>query len=322
VAARRVLITGATGFVGANVARRMLARGHEVHALARRGRPSWRIDEIAGALAVHDGDLCDPASASAAIAAARPHWVLHLAAYGAYPSQTDVARCVRTNVEGAIRLMEACADHGVERFVNAGTSSEYGRKDHAPSEDELPEPDGPYAVTKLAATAYAAQLGRAGRLHATTLRLYSAYGPYEEPTRLVPTVIVEGMAGRLPPLVAPDVARDYVYVDDVADAFEAALHADVPGGRVYNVGTGVQTPLREVAALSRARFAIAEEPRWGTLAPRTWDTTTWIANPARAATELGWRASTTFVDGFARTAAWLSAPERRSFYQQTRTPPD
>ena len=321
--ARRVLITGTTGFVGAVVARRMIERGHEVHALVRAAHRSWRVDELGDALAMHVADLLRPPQLDALFAAVRPHWVLHLAAYGAYSSQADAARCVRTNVEGSVNLIDAAARHGVERFVHTGSSSEYGFKDHAPDEDEPLEPNSLYAVTKAAATAYARYAGRAGRVHTTTLRLYSVYGPYEEPTRLVPTVILRGLAGRYPPLADPDVARDFVYVDDVASAYEAALAADLPAGAVYNVGTGTQTTLREVAAVSRARFGIAAEPEWGTLPPRTWDTTTWVANTARTRAELGWTPSTTFEDGFRRTAAWLSqSPERRSFYETARTPPE
>jgi dolichol-phosphate mannosyltransferase len=318
-----VLITGASGFVGMNLAARMVERGHAVHALVRAAYRPWRVRDLGPAVALHTVDLLDPAALDALFAAVRPHWVLHLAAYGAYASQTGVAACVRTNVEGTVNLIDAAARHGVERFVNTGSSSEYGFVDHAPGEDEAPHPNSLYAATKLAATAYAQHAGRSGAVHATTLRLYTVYGPYEEPTRLIPTVVAHGLAGRFPPLVSPSIARDFVYVDDVLAAYEAALSADVAPGSVYNVGSGTQTSLRTVVDVARSYFGIAGEPAWDTLAARTWDTTTWIAKTARARAELGWEATTTFEDGFARTAAWVSErPERRSFYQTASTPPE
>ena len=318
---RRVLITGATGFVGNNLARRMIERGHEVHCLVRPSHRTWRVHDLGGAVAIHAADLLDRAQLDALLGAVRPHWVLHLAAYGAYASQSDLSTCVRTNVEGSLNLIDAAAVHGVERFVNTGSSSEYGFKDHAPDEDEALEPNSLYAVTKAAATAYARQAARSGRLHATTLRLYSVYGPYEEPSRLIPTLIVRGLAGTLPPLAAPDTARDFVYVDDVLAAYEAALQADVPAGRVYNVGTGTQTTLQVLVGVARSYFGITAEPEWGTMAARTWDTTAWVANIARARAELGWAPSTPFEEGFRRTAAWLSESwERRSFYETARAP--
>ncbi len=308
--------------MGANVARRMLERGHQVHALLRPSHRAWRLRDIAHAIETHTGDVGDAVTLDAVFAAVRPHWVLHLAAYGAYSSQTDTARCVRTNVEGTVHMLDAAAAFGVERFVHAGTSSEYGYKDHPPAEDERAEPNSLYAVTKLAGTAYASHAARSRAVHATTLRLYSVYGPYEEPSRLIPTAIVCGLRGKLPPLAAPETARDFVYVDDVSDAFEAALCAGIPAGRVYNIGTGAQTSLREVAVVTRDYFGIADEPDWGTLAPRAWDTSVWIANPSRARAELGWSASTRFDDGFRRTAAWLASDaDRRALYQSDRTPP-
>jgi dolichol-phosphate mannosyltransferase len=319
---RRVLVTGATGFVGIAVARRLAERGHEVHAVVRPSSESWRMHDLRRHAIAHEADLLDPSAVEPLFARVRPEWVVHLAAYGAYPSQVDLERCVRTNVEASVRLIDAAAAHAVERFVNSGSSSEYGPKDHAPDEDEPLEPNGLYAVTKAAATAYARHAARTRGLHATTLRLYSVYGPYEEPTRLIPAVIARGLQGGYPPFVAPETARDFVYADDVAAAYEAALTAEIPAGAVYNVGSGVQTTVREVAAVSRAQFGIAADPEWGTMPPRTWDTTTWVANTARTRAELGWEAATAFEDGFRRTAAWLSeSAERRSFYETHRTPP-
>jgi len=319
---RRVLITGANGFVGANLARRMLERGHRVHCLLRPDRAGWRLRDIADALTVHAVDLTDAAALDAVVREVRPHWVLHLAAYGAYASQTDAARCVRTNVEGTVQLVDAAARSGVERLVHSGSSSEYGIVDHAPGEEEPLAPNSLYAVTKAAATAYVRHVARTGALHTTTLRLYSVYGPYEEPTRLIPTLIVRGLEGRYPPLVSPRTARDFVYVEDVSTAFEAALLAPTAAGGIYNVGSGVQTTLEKAVDVSRAAFAIAAEPRWSSMPARGWDTDTWVANTARTQAELGWHATTPFEAGFARTHRWLTASaDRLAFYQTERELP-
>jgi dolichol-phosphate mannosyltransferase len=315
---RRVLITGATGFVGANVARGMLAQGHEVHCLVRASHRPWRLGGL-DAAHVHVADMLDRAALDALLSRTRPDAILHLAAYGAYASQADVALCVRTNLEASVILMDAAAAHGVERFVNTGSSSEYGFADHAPDEDEPTEPNSLYAVTKAGATAYARYLANTGRLHTTTLRLYSVYGPYEEPTRLIPTLVLAGLQGTYPPLVSPSVARDFVYVDDVVGAYTAVLGTDLPAGRVYNVGTGVQTSLAAAVEVSRSLFGIAQAPDWGTMAERKWDTNTWVANISRIRRELAWSPETSFEEGFRRTAEWIAASdERRRYYETSR----
>ena len=130
-----------------------------------------------------------------------------------------------------------------------------------------------------------------------------AYGPWEEPTRLIPTLTTKGLAGELPDLVSPDVARDYVYVDDVVDACLATVSAG--DGEIYNLGTGVQTALSEVVEIARGVLGIEAEPRWGTMPERSWDTSVWVADAGRLETKLGWRAQVEFETGLRQTVEWL-----------------
>ena len=132
----RVLLTGGTGFVGANLTRRLLADGHEVHLLVRPGHAKWRLDEIRNDVRLHQQQLADAAATSTVVRLARPDWIFHLAAHGAYPSQGDVQEMVRTNVTGTVNLAQAALAAGVAAFVHTGSSSEYGFKDHAPSETD------------------------------------------------------------------------------------------------------------------------------------------------------------------------------------------
>lgn len=298
----RVAVTGGTGFVGANLVRRLLADGHEVHLLVRAGHHRWRLDDVAGDLHWREVDLGARAELADLLHVMAPDEVFHLAAHGAYSWQTDEAAIFAANVVATDNLVAACRRAGVASLVHTGSSSEYGAVDHAPTEDEAPNPNSYYALTKAWATLAVQHAGY------TSLRLYSVYGPWEDPRRLVATLVEHGLEGRLPPLADPATARDFVYVDDVVDALlAAAAQPSVAGGRAYNVGTGVQTTLRDAVALACATCAIAVEPAWSTLAARAWDTDVWVADPRRIAAELGWRATTTFADGFARTVEWQRA---------------
>ena len=315
---KRVLVTGATGFVGANLARRLVREGYEVNLLVRPGYTSWRLDEIRSDVRLCLVSLEDAEGVASAVAGIRPDWIFHLAAYGAYSSQKDIHQMVNTNVLGTINLLQACLHAGFEAFVNSGSSSEYGFKDHAPAENEWLEPNSHYAVTKASATQFCSHIARQNGVHVPTLRLYSVYGPYEEPTRLLPTLITFAMAGRLPPLVDGNVARDFVYVDDVIDAYlMAAQRNDVARGAIYNVGTGVQTSIREVVAIARQVMNITEEPEWGSMPDREWDTSVWVSNNAKLLGELGWKPQYTFEHGFRLMLDWLQQnPTLRQFYQR------
>jgi len=219
---RRVLLTGGTGFVGANLVRRLLADGHAVHLVVRPERSLWRLAGIRDDVKLHQASLEDRAAVERVVRRARPEWIFHLAAHGAYSWETDLDRILAVNLLGTVNLVRACLRPGFDAFVNAGSSSEYGFKKRAPTEREWVEPNSHYAIAKVAATHFCRFTARSERVSIATLRLYSVYGPWEEPGRLMPTLIVQGLAGRLPALVEPRIARDYVYVDDVCDAFVRA----------------------------------------------------------------------------------------------------
>jgi nucleoside-diphosphate-sugar epimerase len=309
----RALVTGAAGFIGANLARRLLRDGHETHLAVRKTSKRWRLEDVDAPL--HELDLGDAGAVQRVVTEARPEWVFHAAAHGGSAWQTDPHEIFRSNVEGTINLVRACAEAGVGAFVNTGTSSEYGFKDHAPSEDEPLEPNSDYAVAKAAATLYCGYAARELGLRAVTLRLYSAYGPWEEPRRLVPTLVLHALRGTLPPLVSPTVARDFVYVDDVLDAYLLAAERGA-GGAVYNVGTGTQTTIADAVEIVCNVLGVDAEPDWGSMPERSWDTNVWVADSSRIQRELGWRPRHAFEDGIRRTADWFrSLPQLAPVYR-------
>jgi UDP-glucose 4-epimerase len=279
--------------VGANLVRRLLGDDVPVVALVRPGSDAWRLAGLD--VEVVEADVREGVPGGFGV-------VYHLASHGAYSWQDDEATIQETNVRGAENALRAG-----ERVVVAGTSSEYGLKDHPPTEDELLQPNSPYAAAKAAATALA--LGRGG----VVLRLYSAYGPWEEPDRLVPTLLAKALGGELPPLVSPRVARDFVHVDDVCEAFVKAAR-DAPPGRVYNVGSGRQTTIAEIVDAVRALAGVEVEPRWGSMPDRRWDTETWVADASRITAELGWEPRIGLEDGLARTLEWLRSEAPRERY--------
>ena len=311
--ASRTLVTGAGGFVGANLVRRLAAAGHEVTAVVRPAGDLWRLAAPGGleGVEVRPLNLVDEAAVERAVSEIRPRWAFHLAAHGAYSWQTDAQQIFRTNLLGTVNLVEACRASGCEALVHAGSSSEYGLKDHPPDEEEPLEPNSEYAVAKAAATLYCRHAAREGSMRIVSLRLYSVYGPFEDPRRLVPTLAVRGLRGEWPPLVDAEVARDFVAVEDALEAFLLAATRPGPApGAVYNVGTGRQTSVREIVEVARRALEIEAQPYWGTAQRRRWDTTTWVASTERIRRELGWEPGIALDQGFRRMADWLrSTPE-------------
>lgn len=314
---KRVIITGATGFVGANLARRLLRDGHELHLLVRENYTPWRIESIRADVQIHEIDLSDADKLNGVVKQIQPDWIFHLAAYGAYSSQTNIHRMIETNITGTVNLVEACLKTGFEAFVNTGSSSEYGYKDHAPSEKEWLEPNSHYAVTKASATLFCRYMALSRNVRLVTLRLYSVYGPFEEPTRLIPTLIIHGLRGELPTLVNANVARDFVYVEDVNEAYlHAVSRIEQETGAVYNIGTARQTFMGDVVAMAQKKMKITAEPLWGSMQDRNWDTEVWVADNKTAQESLGWKPRYDFDRGFEETINWFIArPDMIQFYQ-------
>jgi UDP-glucose 4-epimerase len=314
---KRVVLTGGTGFVGANLVHRLVAGGHQTHLLVRPGFSPWRIESVLDRITLHEVDVADADRVKAALNTIEPAWIFHLAAHGAYSWETDAGQITRTNVLGTKNILAASLDVGVEMVVNTGSSSEYGRQDHAPSETEQGTPDTPYGIAKAAATAMCAYVATVHGARVCTLRLYSVYGPYEDPRRLLPSLIVHGRRGLFPPLVSAATARDFVFVEDVVDAYlAAAQQTSAASGAIYNVGTGVQTTIGEAVDVARRALRIPGEPQWGRMPPRVWDTDTWVADARKIRAELGWAPRVTFAEGFERMATWLDRhPELRDRYE-------
>jgi nucleoside-diphosphate-sugar epimerase len=313
----RALVTGGTGFLGANLSARLLADGHEVHVLARPGSDPWRLAALRPHLHLHEADVRDGAAVRGVCDFIRPTWVFHFAASGNSSWETDTRQIIDVTLVGAVNVFEAAVRVNCEAIVHAGSSSEYGFSDRPTAETDRLAPNSTYAVAKAAATLHGQQRARAHGDPIVTLRFYSVYGPWEEPARFLPALIARGLSGEWPPLVHAAVARDFVHVDDAVEAcVRAAQAAAAQRGEVFNVGTGVQTTAGDVVALAQRVLPLRGEPPWGAMPARAWDTATWLADVRSIAGALGWHSQVSFDAGFRRFVAWFrEEPARQEIYR-------
>ena len=313
-----ILVLGASGFVGANLMRRLLDVRDDVAGTGLTWS-TWRTDGIP-ADRLHDLDLLEPGHVRALLDRLRPAAIFDCTAYGAYSFQTDIDLIYRTNFLACAGLLEDLAQRSIKAYVHSGSSSEYGLNADKPDETVSLIPNSPYAVSKAAAGHLIAYYGKVRGVPCVNLRLYSVYGPYEDSSRLIPTLVERGLRGELPPFVAPDTVRDFVHVDDVCEAFVLAALRMSPEmhGESFNIGSGRETTIREVAELARETFGIEAKPAFGAMEQRAWDTADWSANAGKAARVLEWSARTTLAEGFRRTVDWWSEfLKERSFAELT-----
>ena len=302
----RYLVTGAAGFVGARLARTLQASGADVHGVVSPSSNTWRLDGEPAPVR-HVVDLRDRDAVRRLVADLRPTVIYSLAAHGAYPHQTDAARIFGSNVLGLTHLLEACESIDYRLLVHAGSSSEYGRKPVAMREDDELAPETLYGVSKVAQSLLCQRWARLKGRPITVVRLFSVYGPLEEPSRLVPRLLTAMLDARPIAMASPSTSRDFIHVDDVVAGMLKVERLAALSGAVLNLGTGIQTTLAEMVATLEAVAGAPLRAEWNTMPGRPWDTDTWVADISRLREALAWTPSLSVRDGLAQSIEWLRA---------------
>jgi nucleoside-diphosphate-sugar epimerase len=189
--------------------------------------------------------------------------------------------------------------------VNTGSSSEYGFKQFAMRETDIVEPVSYYAVTKCAQTLLCSHFAKQEKKPVVTLRPFSVYGPYEEPSRLIPTLIISLLKGKKMNLVSPLVARDYIYIEDMISAYLKIAQLIKYPGEYFNIGTGVQTTIRDLVNLSVKISGKDGNFAWGGMKDRKWDTNVWVADISKAKRLLNWNPKYTLESGIDKSTEWF-----------------
>ena len=301
-----ILVTGASGFIGANLFKLLASVRGDVYAVVMREK-NWRLADARDEQVIAV-DLNDAAATKNLVDSVAPQTVFDCVAYGAYSFEAEAGLIHQTNYQSVVNLVNLLAQRPFSAFIHAGSSSEYGDNCTAPGEDSVCEPNSHYAVSKVAAATYLRYMGKQRSFPCANLRLYAVYGPLEDTSRLIPNLLRHALSGKLPPLVAPHTSRDFVHVQDVCAAFVMAATQMHPQlyGESFNIGSGVKTTIAELAELTKRIFSVPENPRFGSMEGRSWDLADWYANPAKAQQALGWKATTELEEGLRSSAVWIA----------------
>ncbi len=300
-----IFVFGASGFIGVNLFHEIFKLRKDCYALTHDATRAWRLKtlDVPFENVVHC-DILSKNSVKEVFEKYQPRTIFNLAAYGAYSKQNNVNLIYETNVVGTVNLLENCSPDSV--YIHAGSSSEYGFNCTAPGEDDRVEPNSHYAVSKVSAAYLLEFYAKTKGLNTLNLRLYSIYGYWEEPDRLIPRLVEKARHGELPSFVSPDISRDFVFIDDCLDAFVmSALGVGASNrGKSYNVATGQKTTIGELVAVTQELFDLEVEPVWGSMTNRKWDLADWYGDPANIQADLGWRAATSLAEGLTKTKNW------------------
>jgi nucleoside-diphosphate-sugar epimerase len=283
----------------------LVEEGYLVHVLLKSTSNRWRLADIRSKLVFHETNLAQSDQVLKTVKKIRPSVIYHLAAHGAYPSQQDAAAIWRTNIIGTWNLLAACDQTGYDLFVNTGSSSEYGRRRTAMRETDRVEPDSLYAVAKVAQTLMCCHHARQHDKPITTFRIFSAYGPYEEPSRLIPRLCMAMLNSEPIDMANPRTARDFIYVEDVIRAYRTVKPLYPLRGEVINLGTGVQSTLAQVVSELEHVARKSMTVRWNAMPARQWDKSTWVADVRHLQEVIRKTPRTTLRQGLAKSLAWF-----------------
>ncbi len=305
------LITGATGFIGASLTHRLVKMKKKVHIISRGNKKSWRLKEIYKNINVHIIDLNDK-DLHSLVKKINPDFVFHLSAYGSLSIEKDIKKMISTNVLGTANLITSLKSTTFKLFINTGSSSEYASKNSPLKETDPIGPTNDYALSKVTQTFYCQKEAIKYGLPIVTFRLFSPYGQYEDATRLVPHVILRTLMKSEIPLSSPGFVRDFIFVDDVVDAYLRACNSSFTPGEIFNVGSGKQHRIIDVVnTISRITKANSK-PMWGKAQKqkRQIEPTFWEADISKAEKTLGWRASHDLESGLKKTIAWFRVNQK------------
>jgi UDP-glucose 4-epimerase len=311
----RVLVTGGAGFIGSHVSQRLLEEGYEVTVLDNLATGMRENVPEGAELVVADVAVAD--EVARAFATRSFDAVLHLAGQASIATSfSSPERDLDTNVRGTLNVLGECVIRGVPRLLYASSMTAYGEPNLVPTPEEAAcVPVSYYGVSKYAAERYVQIAGDRTdtELAVTSLRMFNVYGERQSltnPYQGVLAIFIGQLLRGSPITIHGDggQTRDFVYVEDVVEAWMRALVDPRAQGRVYNVGSGLETSIAELAEAVLAAFGVSRTTWDVRTAPaQTGDQRRASADVARIREELGWEPSVALQDGMNRTIAWARA---------------
>ncbi len=313
--ARKVLITGADGFIGSHLAEAMVRAGAEVTALALYNAfdsHGWLDDvapEVLRELRLVRGDVRDAQQMTTLMRGQEV--VFHLAALIAIPYSYDApASYVQTNVQGTVNVLTAARDGNVSRFVHTSTSEVYGTARVTPiTEDHPLQGQSPYAASKIAADMMAEAFHRSYGLPVITLRPFNTYGPRQSERAVISTIIRQALDDRVPEIRLGDLApeRDFNFVENTVEAFLAVADAGDPClGQTFNCGNGrmisIEDLVKKIVAITGCDKPVVREEKRAR--PQRSEVMALMADATRLREATGWAPRTALKDGLKRTVEW------------------
>lgn len=304
---RIIFLTGATGFIGSHLLKRLIKEGANVHIAIRENSSLWRIKEFKNDFVIHKVDLNDFDSLNSLIRQIKPEIIFNLAAYGVDYRQQDIDQTIYTNIINSTNLFEAFLKNKGQRFVHTGSCFEYGQKNKPISECDCLEPTSVYGATKASSVHLLSSMARELKSEKLIiLRPFGVFGEYEGLHRFVPQAIDKLKNEHPIQMTKGEQIRDYIYIDDLIDAYLLASTVPLTNKmEIINIGSGKGITMRELAfEISKHLGTSNELLQFGALPYRPDEMMYLVSNINKARSLLGWKPKTSIEKGLEYTIKW------------------
>ena len=312
-AGKRVLVTGAAGFIGSHLTEALVRAGADVRAFVRynsRNDYGWlevADESLIAEVEIFRGDLENPEAVRGATAECDV--VLHLGALIPIPySYRHPREFVTANVIGTLNVLEACREAEVSRLVHTSTSEVYGTAVHVPIDEEHRlQAQSPYAATKLGADKLALSYQQSFDTPVVVARPFNTFGPRQTARAIIPTIITQALTQQKIRLGSTTPTRDFLFVEDTVDGMMRCAEQSGIEGEVFNLGTGREISIGETADRIQALLGIALtiEQSDDRRRPPNSEVERLVADCSRAAAQLDWRPRIEFDEGLRQTVEWI-----------------
>ena len=302
---KRVLVTGGTGMIGANLVPRLLANGHKVFMLIRSSASYLRLNPYEDQIRFVFGDMTNLESLKTAVITSRPDVVFHLASTRLNPQSIPTSEHLAVNVMGTENLLVALGKRDQTKLIYTSSIAAYGSGSNI-LEDQPLNPGTMLGVSKACASILLAAHSKATGSNIIDLRLCTPYGPWENPSRLIPNAILSALEGTDLAMSTGNQERDFIYISDVIDALMLCMHRDTPPGLVLNIGSGVGLQVKAVAQRILQIMGHPGKLRLGALETRSDEIMEMSANISAAKDKLGWIPSVSLDDGLRKSIEWFT----------------
>jgi nucleoside-diphosphate-sugar epimerase len=287
----KILVTGATGFVGSNLVRELIKDEYsEIYITLRKSSNTWRIKDIVPKLNIIYCDLSIDKQVNELVGQVRPNIVYHCVNYGGFPYENDFDKIMKINVLSTMNLINSCDYEKLDAFINLSSSSEYGIKNEPMIENSELNPTNLYGISKVMSTSYAHIYGKLNNLPILNFRLFSPFGYYESSSRLFPSLFLSILNNKSPNLASPTSSRDFIFIQDVVDVLiKSVKFAKKYPGEIFNLGTGKQYSVEEIAKLTIAAAQKKIKPTYNSVDGRSYDMNYWVADMNKTFNSFNWR---------------------------------